>query len=1080
MRKVLGLSLALVVALTTMASGKPVDKTTAYRPELPNLGTEQQSSGSASLSSHLFTDTFSYGGTVWDNTDGRWEAIRDSYWTFQTGIASSINTGGNPNKPVGYHEMFEGWYGIDQTLNPMTYFSRTSLCAITGSFSLHAGVSAAQATTLCYVAGQGYGNSWGMTMSKNFTYGGSGNVGLAFQYAVDAEPGFDYAYVAIDTTGNGSQDDVLIVDYTGSVSGSASLTLTEGTDMRSDAGDFTLKLIASSDGGYSDEDGLYPTVCGHSTFDNIVLSGGATGNDTFESGADGWVLEVPTTGVGDFTDIVPMSTLPPPVAFCPCGLADSVLVFFDETFQHPLDQDNIAASPWVDLAAADLGKAGRLMLYDVYAEMPLANYIFVQLRARYYPWTCPYNGNIDVSPWKDQNTVFYFGETPFCNPSNAPRARDYSAVIEAGATEMQLGFGALSLCRTAPFGTPCTGLSNTTPWMDNIFVGIYGNSTAPNVQTTTFDRFQDNFAADGTLNPASAGRLDVNRIKNNSIPATGSILGDTLVTRGDGGNTEVRLVFRVRSGPFTNAGALAAQAAKWTSEPTLNARYGGNWYSARMDTAEQGGARASAQWMTTFHESDPGFTPGADTVADPNDPNRAPRNDILPDNLFTPGSRIDYFTSAKYNDSRNPGGLFAFTDPDTHGAFFREVEILPSSMAADSSWNCTLYVDHHDDRNLFDQAAEEQGLRLSLGLGGNNAENTKHDRYDDQTPSSGQASFGRPLETTYGASQVQVFAYKNIAWHAATLSSGDLTNEDAAILNPWLRSRTVSNNRLWVSGAGMATSMHNVGVGTPARVFLNSTLGATRTCDTIRLAACPTGTVLDTTYCLPMTSVASSHFNSSVIPYGRGNGCPDLESFDLLGLSTLGVGTVNKGQLSYIAKGATRNYMSVTNWNTLDFDFKTVIDGTSVGRLRANAGYYNVGCSDVTASYARTDDVLDWFASALSCKKPAGLVDVPLPEGPSVPTFRHALGNAYPNPMNPATTIQFTNGINNGHVSLQIFDVTGRLVKTLVDGKLTAGAHEVSWDGSDNAGHSAPNGMYFYRMSADNFVSAKKIVMMRQ
>jgi hypothetical protein len=307
----------------------------------------------------------------------------------------------------------------------------------------------------------------------------------------------------------------------------------------------------------------------------------------------------------------------------------------------------------------------------------------------------------------------------------------------------------ISLCRTAPFGPACTGVTNQTPYIDNITLGVYGNAAVPVVNTTTFDRYQDNFAADGTLNPLSPGRLDQNRIKGASTPSTGTILGDTLNARGDGGNTEVRLVFRVDPGPFPTAGFNTYRTTRWTAETTLDTRYphapGVLWYSARMDSAEQAGIRSPAIWMSTFHEGTTGFS-GTDTSPDPNDVGRL-ANDILPDHIFNPGTRIDYFVTARYlpGDPRNPTGLVWSTDPDTLNGTFREVEILPSSMGADTTWNCVLYVDHHDDRDGADQAAEETGLRNSLGLGSNNAENTRHDRFDNQTPSSAQLSFGRPL-----------------------------------------------------------------------------------------------------------------------------------------------------------------------------------------------------------------------------------------------------------------------------------------------------------------------------------------------
>jgi hypothetical protein len=298
MRKVLGISLALVVALTTMASGKPAVRSSDFRPEVPDLGIEARTSGLNSLSSHIFGDTVGYGGTVWASDSLRWEAIRDSHWSFDTGVGSSINTGANPNKPVGYHQTFEGWFGIDQTLNPLPYFRRNSTCAISGSFSLWAGVTLSEANTLCYVAGQGYGNSWTLTVSKTFAYPGAGNVSFSYDYAVDSEPLFDFAYVMIDTTGDGSADDLELAVYDDIVSGTESITLNPGSDMRSNAGDFTLKFVAASDGGYSDEDGLYGSTCGLMVVDDVTLSGAVTDFTDFEADLNGWAQETPVTGIG--------------------------------------------------------------------------------------------------------------------------------------------------------------------------------------------------------------------------------------------------------------------------------------------------------------------------------------------------------------------------------------------------------------------------------------------------------------------------------------------------------------------------------------------------------------------------------------------------------------------------------------------------------------------------------------------------------------------------------------------------------------------------------------------------------------
>jgi hypothetical protein len=149
-----------------------------------------------------------------------------------------------------------------------------------------------------------------------------------------------------------------------------------------------------------------------------------------------------------------------------------------------------------------------------------------------------------------------------------------------------------------------------------------------------------------------------------------------------------------------------------------------------------------------------------------------------------PGSILRDTLVARGNGGNTEVRTEWYTTPDTSGGRYREMEILPSSMASDSTWNCTLYVDHHGDRAFGEAALEEQGLQSALGPGGNTSEGTRYDRWDVETPSSGQLSFGRPIQTNYGASIVQTFNYRSIVWHCATLSALQLTDEDATMLGP--------------------------------------------------------------------------------------------------------------------------------------------------------------------------------------------------------------------------------------------------------------------------------------------------------
>ncbi len=89
-----------------------------------------------------------------------------------------------------------------------------------------------------------------------------------------------------------------------------------------------------------------------------------------------------------------------------------------------------------------------------------------------------------------------------------------------------------------------------------------------------------------------------------------------------------------------------------------------------------------------------------------------------------------------------------------------------------------------------------------------------------------------------------------------------------------------------------------------------------------------------------------------------------------------------------------------------------------------------------------------------------------------------SLEQNYPNPFNPKTTIAFTlDGA--GPVKLRVFDVQGRLVRTLVNEVRAAGPYRVDWDGRDNGGRPAAAGIYMYRLDAGNFVQQRKMTLLK-
>jgi hypothetical protein len=96
---------------------------------------------------------------------------------------------------------------------------------------------------------------------------------------------------------------------------------------------------------------------------------------------------------------------------------------------------------------------------------------------------------------------------------------------------------------------------------------------------------------------------------------------------------------------------------------------------------------------------------------------------------------------------------------------------------------------------------------------------------------------------------------------------------------------------------------------------------------------------------------------------------------------------------------------------------------------------------------------------------------------PAAPAM-FALRRAVPNPLRVGTRIAFDLPVD-AEVSLEVFDVTGRRVRTLAREALPAGAHEIAWDGRDDSGHSVAVGVYLYRLRAGQFEAARRVVVIR-
>ena len=98
-------------------------------------------------------------------------------------------------------------------------------------------------------------------------------------------------------------------------------------------------------------------------------------------------------------------------------------------------------------------------------------------------------------------------------------------------------------------------------------------------------------------------------------------------------------------------------------------------------------------------------------------------------------------------------------------------------------------------------------------------------------------------------------------------------------------------------------------------------------------------------------------------------------------------------------------------------------------------------------------------------------------EHPEIPTD-FALSQNYPNPFNPVTTISFSLPKATS-VTIDVFNIMGQKVATLVNGPMETGEHQIYWDSKDQWGKSVASGIYFYRLKAGSFINTKKMSLIK-
>jgi hypothetical protein len=211
--------------------------------------------------------------------------------------------------------------------------------------------------------------------------------------------------------------------------------------------------------------------------------------------------------------------------------------------------------------------------------------------------------------------------------------------------------------------------------------------------------------------------------------------------------------------------------------------------------------------------------------------------------------------------------------------------------------------------------------------------------------------------------------------------------------------------------------------------------------------------------------------------------CPLLRSFDRLTLATPAAGSQNFEIADYNESSvaddngrpcAIKNVRvgNDANFGTAD-DGVAVLFGFDLSALFSDAARACVLGKVLSESVANKGMAIT-LANAPVCVNSDPDVGAPVVDA----RFGFQLSQASPNPFTKNTTINFSIA-SKGPVSVEVYNILGQKVRTLVDEIMEPNAYSRDWDGRDDAGARVSNGIYFYKMVSGDFSDTKKAVLLR-
>lgn len=955
-------------------------------------------------------------------------------------VGNFEDTGGNP--------AWHGWTSVDETAPGPSHWHASTDGAVSGGWSAWCGDPTLASCGSGDPVG-GYGNHWDETLEWRGVVAAPAlgcSVDVSALVSYDTEPGYDFCYLSVEKRDQGLVDLWTGDGLAGPVAVAETAVYAPG-DYLGDGGDEVAVLFRFvSDGAWSDQDCLDPSA-GAFRVDDVVIAlsnGTGTGHD-FEDGTLGPFVPIQAPGVGDFAhiwsglrDIDPcVQNASPQVAFIDDGVVvpgtggtpciswcygpGGFIVNNSGGLAGPGHHlHNAVISPamtWPDAA-----KDGARLALTVYRHedlMPGSPGMFYTWGVRSSVGNLP--ADIEAANWSD-------GFANYGGPDYRRIEQDISDLMVPGRTQVQVRLGVYHLGWVWGWngsdGTPA-------PYFDNIRFKVYDHQ-GPTMVARDIDLAEDAFPASGVVDLVDLGSNSVRFDMARSIaPAShmhldhgDSIVFDARVVRAGAALVgRPRLHYKLLANPvFDPYRTAGLPATGWVECDTARNASGtvvvGRWYADLPDT---------------------GF-------------------------LF-PGDILHYYleaTDAVGGDQRtallpaDTTGFNRFYDLADYAPAFT-VRALPTVVQGgdglrQSDW---LFWDDSGSREaratwrfaLLEAAGPPTVVTYPSWL-----------TYDVYTTNGASSGVGNGLGAA--ATAAQLGGYKGLLYtsgsqFAYTLANGDFDRDpspDVQVIDAWLRQ---GNKRLIATGSGLASSLPS-GLG---GAFRQEWLGV----DAVAVDVKPLvgGQVAPRALAVAGNPVLTSV--SSWLAYG---GCPRPVLLDAVVPRTGAVRLAEYADPSGAPGGYP--YSAATLHEVPAYGARVLSLPVDLAAVHTDPDEAAKAGAQQAARSRLLHDMFDFCG---------GIGDGPN-EFAGVPAGAAPLAVAQqPNPFNPRTVITWTMA-RPGRLELKVYDLRGRLVRTLHDGPATA-TGSVAWDGTGDHGGAAASGVYFYEAHAAGQRTVGKMTLLR-